>query len=119
MVSAFGMCFQPLVLPVRLERPWPSLVGDEVDDLHRGLLVGEVAPVTDRPSEPGVEALDRVGRVDDLAELDRELEERHELAPGVLRRTYDRRIDLAPGDRELCESDLGGLDRRGGVDLTQ
>src|SRR5207249_9864678 len=97
----------------------PSLVIYKVEDLHRGLLVREVSSMTDRPAEPGVQALDRVGRVDDLAELDRELEERHELAPGVLPRTDHRRIDLPPSDRELCESDLGGFDGRGGVDLSQ
>jgi hypothetical protein len=31
----------------------------EVEDLHRGLLVREVATGVDRPTEPGVEALDR------------------------------------------------------------
>ena len=34
-----------------------------------------------RPTEPGVERLDRVRCVHDLSELDRELEERSELGP--------------------------------------
>src|SRR3546814_5655761 len=59
-----------------------SLHGDEVEDLQRGLFVGGVASVADGSSEPRVEALDRVRGVHDLAELGRELEERHELPPG-------------------------------------
>ena len=38
----------------------PPLCPDKVEDLQRGLLVGEVPAVTDRPAEPRVEALDRV-----------------------------------------------------------
>src|SRR5437868_10781246 len=75
--------------------------------------------MTDRPSEPGVETLNRICRVDDLAELDRELEERHELGPAVLPRADHRRIHLTPALRELCEADFGGVDGRGGVDLSQ
>ena len=39
--------------------------GDKVEDLHGGLLVGEVSSVSHGSSEPGVEALDGVGGVDD------------------------------------------------------
>jgi hypothetical protein len=68
MVRVFRMCFQPLIWPVRFSR-FGCAGGDEVEDLHRGLLVREVAAVTDRPPEPRVQRLDRVGGVDDLAEL--------------------------------------------------
>ena len=53
--------------------------GDNVEDLHGGLLVGEVAPVPHGSSEPGVEALYRVGGVDDAPQLGRELQQRGEL----------------------------------------
>ena len=55
------------------------LVGDEVEHFQCGLLVGEVPSMPDRSPESGVERLDGVGRVDDLAEFGWELEERCEL----------------------------------------
>src|ERR1700729_2011881 len=58
--------------------------GDEVEDLHRGLLVREMTAVTDCSAESSVQRLDRVCRVDDPAELDGELEQRNELLPCVL-----------------------------------
>src|SRR4051812_5780500 len=42
---------------------------DEVEHLERGLLVGEVAAMTDGASEARVQRLDRVGGVDELAQL--------------------------------------------------
>src|SRR3546814_465625 len=93
-----------------------SLHGDEVEDLQRGLFVGEVASVADGSSEPRVEALDRVRGVHDPAELGRELEERHELPPGSFPAGDHRRVAVTPGLRELFEVSLSGLHGRGGVD---
>jgi hypothetical protein len=73
----------------------PAGVRDEVEHLHRGLLVREMTSVTDRAAKPGVEALDRICRVDDLPQLEGELEERHELLPRVLP-TGDHRWGRAP-----------------------
>jgi hypothetical protein len=53
--------FVPLIRPVMFERFFFLLGGLEVEDLHGGLLGREVPAVTDRPPEPGVERLDRVG----------------------------------------------------------
>src|SRR5205814_4756194 len=55
--------------------PLPSSPGgvqaddDEVGVLAGGLLGGEVAAGPDRAAEPGAEALDRVGRADQRADL--------------------------------------------------
>ena len=62
------------------------LGGDEAQHFHGGLLGREVPTLADRPPEPRVQTLDRIRGVDDGAELGRELQERHELAP---RRSHD------------------------------
>jgi hypothetical protein len=46
---------------------------DQVEDFERGLLVGEMAAVADGAAEARVQRLDRVGGVDDLAQLKRKL----------------------------------------------
>jgi hypothetical protein len=60
-----GKCVQDLLpavyAPGRVGAVLPPFGGDEVEDLERRLLVGEVAPVPDSAPEPGVEALDGVG----------------------------------------------------------
>ena len=58
--------------------------GNEVEDFHRCLLVGEMPTVADPATESCVETLDRVRRVDDLAELDWKFQERDELVPAHL-----------------------------------
>src|SRR3546814_6048548 len=54
--------------------------------------------------------------VHDLAELGRELEERHELPPGSFPAGDHRGVAVTPGLRELVEVGLSGLHGRGGVD---
>ena len=99
--------------PGRVGSIRPPLGGDEVEDLERRLFGGEVAAVTDGLAEPGVEALDGVGRVHDGAQLDREREERGELAPGPFPGVDHRRIPLPPLFGELVESGLGGVEGGG------
>ena len=116
MSKAFRAVFQRMV-----QRAWPLPVGSRrhdghVDALQRGLLVREVAAGLDRPPDPGVDGLDRVGGADDPADLGVEAEERHELRPGVLPQPHDRRVLLAPGVGELGEPLQCGLLGRRGVD---
>jgi hypothetical protein len=86
-----------------------------VDALQRGGLVGEVPAGADGLADARVDAFDRVGRADDPTDLDVDLEERHELGPGVLPKPDDRRVPVAPFLLELQEPVLGGLrGRRGG-----
>ncbi len=102
------------VLPVRAPGD-----GGQVEDFE-GCLVGrEVASVTDRAAEPGVERLDRVGRVDDVAELLGELEERYELGPRPFPRQDHGRVLVGPFGRELRETSLSGRDGRCRVDGPQ
>jgi hypothetical protein len=75
-----------LVMPDSACAVGSVLVGDEVEHFQRGLLVREVSAMPDGSPEAGVERLDGVGRVDDLAELGGELEERDELVPRRLPR---------------------------------
>ncbi len=53
----------------------------EIEHFHRCLLGREMASMPDCQPKPGVERLNRIRRVHDLSELDRELEERNELVP--------------------------------------
>jgi len=92
---------------------------DEVEDLHRGLLVGEMTAVADSPTESSVQRLNRVCRVDDPAELDGELEEWHELLPRILPGADHRWVERPPGLSELAEACFCGLDGRRCVDLSE
>jgi hypothetical protein len=71
-----------------------------------------VAAGLDRPPVAGVQALDGVGGVQYLADLNVVVQERDELLPGVLPQPDDRRI---PGGPFLCQLVEGGPGR-GGVD---
>ena len=88
----------------------------QVDALEGGLVGGEVSPGPDGLADPRVDALDRVGGADDLADLHVEPEEGHELRPGRLPEPDDRRILPAPGAGELHEPLQRGLLGRRGVD---
>src|SRR3954454_648226 len=55
--------------------------GDQVEHLHRGLLVGEVAAGPYGATVAGVEALDRVRAAEDLSDLDVVIQEGDELLP--------------------------------------
>jgi len=57
------------------------LLDDEVEDLHRGLFGGEVSAPADGLPESGVEALDDVGGVEDLADLVVVVQKGYELWP--------------------------------------
>ena len=87
----------------------------EVEHFHRCLLGRKRAPRPDCPPEPGVEPLDRVRRVNDLSELDRELEERNELIPRGLPRSDRCRVLPDPLLGEHGEPGLGRSDRRGRI----
>ena len=65
------------------------------EQLDHGVVVGEVAAVLDDLPELVVQRLDRVGGVDDLAELGRERQERDEPLPGVLPGRHRGRVLLA------------------------
>ncbi|GAA2558375.1 hypothetical protein GCM10010423_70320 [Streptomyces levis] len=84
MSKAFSAVFQRMV-----QRACPLPVGSRdmirhVDALQSGLLVGEVTAGLDRPPDPCVHRLDRIGRADDAADLGVEPQERGELLPRVL-----------------------------------
>ena len=71
-----------LIWPVGLARLVALLDGHEVEHLQRRLLGREVPTVAHGLAEPGVQRLDGIGGLHDLAELDGEGEERHEVVPG-------------------------------------
>ena len=73
--------------------------------------------MADRSSEPGVEALDGVGRVDDPAQFGGELQERGELVPGLAPGSDHRGVGVLPVRSEGLEAGFGGGDGGGGVDL--
>jgi hypothetical protein len=81
-----GQCVQDALPgvdpPGRVRSVRPPLGGDEVEDLERRLLVGEVTLGDGPPCGTGVEALNGIGRVHDRSQLDGEREERGELGPG-------------------------------------
>jgi hypothetical protein len=73
-LAGFGRSLAgPLVLDVADGEP------EQLDD---GVVVGEVPAVLDDLAELVVQRLDGVGRVDDAADLGRELQERDEPLPG-------------------------------------
>ena len=73
--------------------------------------------MTDGATEASVERLDRMRRVDDLAELERKLVKRNELVPDGSPRLNHCRTHLLPIVCELGEARLSSFDCRGGVDL--
>jgi hypothetical protein len=86
----------------------------KVDAFERGLLGGEVPAGIDRSPDAGVDALNGVGRADDRADLPVELQERHELGPGVGPEPGDSRVAFLPFLAELDEPvQRVGLGRRG------
>ena len=87
--------------------------------LEGGLLGREVAAGLDRPAEPGIQRLDRVGGADQRADLLIEAEDRDELGPGVLPQLDDGRVAGFPGAAEVGERvQRGGL-AHGGVNRAQ
>src|SRR3954453_3801927 len=68
----------------------------EVDELGGGLFVGEVPAGLDRLADLAVQALDRVGRVDGLAQLVGQGHERHDVLPRGAPRVDGRRVARAP-----------------------
>lgn len=90
-----------------------------VEHFHRGKFVGEVPTASGRSPEAGVEGFDRDGGVDDFADLDREVQERDELGPGVAPEFDHRRILGVPLVGERFELDLGDFWCRGGVDPSE
>src|SRR5919201_566778 len=62
----------------------------------------------------GVHALDRVRRIDDLADLRAVGQEGDEIGPGVFPQADDRRVAVAPLARELVEAVPRGLLGLGG-----
>ena len=73
----------------------------------------------DRPTDPGVHALDRIRCAHDLADLGVEAQERYELRPGVLPQPHDRWVAGAPGLGELQEPFHRRRLGRRGVDRAQ
>src|SRR4051812_3808360 len=82
----------------------------EVDELGRGLFVGEVPAGLDRLADLAVQALDRVGRVDRAAQLVGEREERDHVLPAGAPGVDGRRGGRAPPRLETLEPP----ERRGG-----
>jgi hypothetical protein len=85
----------------------------EVEVLEGSLLGGEVTAGLYRAAEPGVQALDGVGRADDGPYFPVEGQERDELGPGVLPEPDDRRVLLLPRPAELGEPIQGSGFGRG------
>ena len=75
-----------------------------------------MTPGADRSSKPGVEALYRVGGVDDGPDFRVEAEERRELLPGVLPQLHDGRVAALPDGGELSEAFQRCCFGGGGVD---
>ena len=78
------MVFQPLIWPVGLDRFGRVSVATRYSTFNADCSVGKVPAVADGLAESGVERLDRVCRVNDLAQIDGEVEERDELVPSSL-----------------------------------
>src|SRR3954452_20856010 len=75
----------------------------EVDELGRGLFVGEVPAGLDRLADLAVQALDRVGRVDRAAQLVGQRHERDHVLPRRAPGADGRRVALAPLRIEALE----------------
>ena len=82
----------------------------EVDQLGRGLLVGEMPAGLDRLADLAVHRLDRVGRVDDLAQVLGQRQKRDDVLPAGPPTVGDHRVAGAPflvEALELCERGFG------------
>src|SRR3954465_4368241 len=77
----------------------------EVDELGRGLFVGEVPAGLDRLADLAVQALDRVGRVDRAAQRGGEREERDPVPPAGAPGVDGRRVARPPLGVEALELD--------------
>src|SRR5579862_1529519 len=73
----------------------------EVEAFHRCLLGREVTTRSHTTAQSRVHALDRVGAVQDLADLRAVGKERHKLRPSVFPQPDDRGVALAPLAGEL------------------
>src|SRR5438105_8379456 len=94
LAGLFGPLAGPLVLDVADRQP---------QQLDHRLVVGEVPAVLDDLAELVVQALDRVRRVDDLADFRRERQERGEPFPGAFPGRHHARVavpELGVGQRE-------------------
>src|SRR3954454_5784232 len=88
----------------------------EVDELGRGLFVGEVPAGLDRFADLAVQPFDRVGRVDRLAQLIGQREERDDVLPAGAPGGDGRWVALAPLALEALELDERRVGVGGGVD---
>ena len=88
----------------------------EVDALECGGLGGEMTAGVDRPPDPSINRLNRVGGANDRADLGIELEKRHELRPRVRPQPDDRGILALPFLTELSEGIQRSSFRRRSVD---
>src|SRR4051794_23506549 len=79
-----------------LRPPGVGLDDREVDEFGGGLFVGEVPAGLDRLADLAVQSLDRVGRVNGLAELVGQAQERDHVLPAGAPRVDGRRVALAP-----------------------
>ena len=75
-----------------------------------------MAPMPHCPPESGVQRLNRIGGVNNLADLSREREKRGELVPSVLPRPDHCRTLLGPLVTERFQQIRSSSDRGGGVD---
>jgi hypothetical protein len=84
-----------------IQRCWPVPFGSrdrtgQVEDLHRCLFVREMAMGVDDLPESGIQGLDRVGRAQQVTDLDIEIHERYEAIPRGTPGFTDRRISPGP-----------------------
>src|SRR4051794_3792606 len=105
-----GRCPGAVALPLGV-----GLDDREVDELGRGLFVGEVPAGLDRLADLAVQALDRVGGVDRASELVGQREERDHVLPTGAPRADRRRVASAPLGVEALELDQRGVGVWGGV----
>src|SRR3954462_4320412 len=91
----------------------------EVDQLGRGLFVGEVSAGLYRLADLAVQALDRVGGVDGAAQVLGQREERDHVLPGRAPGLDGRRVAVALVSLEGVELGERGLGVGGGVDRPQ
>src|SRR3954462_6476228 len=91
----------------------------EVDELGRGLFVGEVPAGLDALADLAVEVLDAVGGVDGAAQVGGQRQERDDVLPACAPRLGDHRVLLAPLLIEGRQRVGGGLGVDGAVDRAQ